>query len=176
MDTLLLEYIVTWTSAFVIVETIANTILWWSSKGTNTTINEYYTRVPVSTVVLGDFFYSTIIFLVALGLNKYVTKSTTLAVQNWSLFITIFIVAQWTLDLTWAFVVMTLNANGITNKYLDFFNRYANEVGIKAVIGDTMYGLCWLVLFAVMLVKFNDLTKYIFIVSGLFLLVILSFA
>jgi hypothetical protein len=176
MDTILSEYILAWTSSFVIIETIANTALWWSSKKTNNTINEYYTKVPVATVVFGDFFYSTIIFLTALRLHKIIAKNTTVAIKDWRLFLVIFIATQWTLDLTWAFVVNTLNANGISNKYLDFFNRYAAEVGLKAVIGDTVYGLCWLVLFAIMLIKTDDLSKYTLIVSGLFLLVILSFS
>lgn len=176
MDTTLFEYLLAWTSSYVIIETVANTTLWWSSKGKHTTINEYYTKVPVTTVVFGDFFYSTIIFLFALGLHKLIAKNTTLAIKDWRLFVVIFIATQWTLDLTWAFVVKTLIANGITNKYLDFFNRYANEVGLKAVIGDTLYGLCWLLLFAMMLMKTKDLTKYILIASGLFLLVILSFS
>lgn len=175
MDALLLELVVAWASSFVIIETVANSLLCWSSKGTTTTINEYYTKVPVTTVVFGDFLYSTIIFLIALKVNKVITKSNIYAIQDWRLFIVIFIATQWTLDLSWALIVKTLTANGITNKYLDFFNRYANEVGFKAVLGDTLYGLCWLVLFAIMLFKVDDLTKYILIVTGLFLLVILSF-
>lgn len=176
MEPTLIEYLVAWTSAFVIVETVANSFLWWSSKGTNTTINEYYTKVPVHTVVLGDFLYSTLIFLAALGVHKYITKSSKFAIKDWLLFIIIFIATQWTFDLTWALIVKVLVSNGITNKYLDFFNRYANEVGFKAVIGDTIYGLCWLALLALILTKTNDLTKYVLITFGLFILVILSFS
>ncbi len=175
MDVFLLEYLIAWQSSFVIVELFANSFLWWSSKGTNSTINEYYTRVPTYIVVLGDFLYSTLIFLIALALYRYITQKQSVSLNDWWIFIIIFVCVQWTLDLTWALVVKSLVSNGITNRYLDFFNRYANEVGIKAVIGDTMYGLCWLILFAIMLTKASDILKYFLIVLGLFILVIMSF-
>jgi hypothetical protein len=175
MDIILFEYLLAWTSAFVVIEIVANSFLWWVSKGTKTTINEYYNIVPTHIVVFGDYLYSTLIFLLALAVFRYVTKKQTIDLKNALLFVVVFVAVQWTLDLTWALVVKTLISNNISNKYLDFFNRYANEVGIKAVLGDMLYGLCWLLLFAVIYKTFGDIPKYFLIILGLFIVVIMSY-
>jgi hypothetical protein len=167
--------LLTWSSSFVIVETITNLFLWATSKGKSGTINEYYHKMPVPIVVIGDFTYSTLIFLTALAIFK-AHKGVYPLVQDWMLFTIIFIITQWIYDITWALSVKTIIKTTKTkNKYLDFFNRYANELGFQAAFGDSLYGLAWLSLFFFMQTHVDDLWKYFLIFLGVFITTILSF-
>lgn len=167
-----------WTSAFVIVETITNTFLWWQFRmSPNSTVHEYYTKVPVPIVILGDYSYSTVILLTTMAIFKQYrgTNFASLEVKDIARFALIFIAVQWVFDITWATLVFKLRDKKVKNKYVDFFARYGREVGMRAVLGDSVYLLAWLILTVSLLYKSNELVKYLLISIGLFLATIFSY-
>lgn len=177
MNELIFDVLLAWISAFVIIEAVANTFLWWRSRGAaHSAIHEYYHRIPLMVVVLGDLTYSTLIFLTAIAMYARM-YGTAIPSEYVSIarFAAIFVGIQWTFDLTWAAVVAGLRSRGITNAYLDFFDRYMREIGIWAAIGDTLYGLMWLAMTYALLKYTGDLVKYALIFAGVFLAVVVGY-
>lgn len=127
---------------------------------------------------MGDYSYSTILFLVSLAVfQQWNGKTFPASVANVELvqLFLIFLVVQWVFDIMWASLVLMLHDRNIKNKYTDFFARYGREVGVKAIIGDSIYLAALYGLTIALYYKTNDLAKYLLLAIGLFVATILSY-
>lgn len=127
-----------WAAAYSIWEPISYFLIRALSGAR--TVGEYYDprRMPVSVVFFGDFIYSTFILLVAQALGAGV------GLQGLWKNLGMFLGVQWTSDYLWYLLVSALPKG--TSRYVDFFQRYTREVGIGALVGDSLYGIVWLAL------------------------------
>ena len=131
-----------WTAAYALWEPISYFIFPALFKAKTT--QEYYNpaKFPFAIVAFGDYIYSTFLLLIA---QQTITSfSGPAAPANWlSWFgrLAGFIGVQWTGDLAFWQIIKNLP---LKNKYVDFFQRYGADVGIGAPIGDSLYGLVWL--------------------------------
>lgn len=139
-----------WTVAFTIVEAL--TILSFYRFAKAKTTAEYYRDLPKWVSVGGDYVYSTLIFLAALWVFSYVRTNPMFSATPW--FFVVFIATQWVFDLTYATIIQAMSAH---TKYIDYFQRYIKEIGFFAALGDTIYGIIWLLILWFMLkyVPFN---------------------
>ncbi len=103
------------------------------------TVGEYYdpARMPVGIVFFGDFIYSTFILLVA---QQVIAR--TVGVGSWLAALGVFLGVQWVSD--FLFYVFVSGLPRGTSRYVDFFQRYTREVGVGALVGDSLYGVVWL--------------------------------
>ena len=133
-----------WTAAYAIYEPITYAI--YPSLLKAKTVQEYYdpTKLPFAIVAFGDYIYSTFLFLIALAIIPMVFKNpaSTTAV-DWCLRLLLFFIVQWIGDFLFYIIVQKLPP---FTRYIDFFQRYTNEVGVGALIGDSVYGLGWFLL------------------------------
>jgi hypothetical protein len=167
--------LLSWTAAYALWEPISYIIFPTIFKAATT--QEYYNprKFSFAIVASGDFLYSTLLFLVAqyvIG-NIFGTASV-LSIADWIKRLIIFLGIQWVGDLSFYGIVKSL-PDKFTPKYLDFFKRYGAEVGIGAPIGDSLYGIAWLSLTQMMASYVPTWIQLFFIVSFLFLTLIVSF-
>ena len=167
--------LVSWTSAYAIWEPISYIIFPMIFKAKTT--QEYYNskKFSFATVALGDYLYSTLLFLIAQNViaNFFGTGSIS-TVWEWSKRLMTFIGVQWIGDLSFYAIVKSLPEK-LTPKYLDFFKRYGADVGIGAPIGDSLYGIVWLSLTQIMATYVPNWIQLALIVTFLFLTLIVSF-
>ena len=106
------------------------------------TVGEYYdpTRMPVPVVFFGDYIYSTFILLIAQQVIGRVLGSA----ASWLGALAVFLGVQWVSDFMFYLGVTALPRG--TSRYVDFFQRYTKEVGVGALVGDSLYGIVWLAL------------------------------
>jgi len=148
-----------WIVAFSIWEAIA--IVFILNVFHHKTVQEYYRRIPSWVTIGGDFLYSTLIFLTALGVYQYIP----LVNKNVWLFVVIFIATQWVYDITFATII---NRIPTYTRYIDYFQRYIKEVSFGAAISDTVYLLGWLAVTWLLM-------KYVSIPIATFILVFMLF-
>ena len=129
-----------WTSAYALWGPISYFLIRALSGAR--TVAEYYdpARMPVSVVFFGDFIYSTFILLVAQQVIGYLLGSA----GSWFAALAVFLGVQWVSDFAFYLFVSELPRG--TSRYVDFFQRYTREVGVGALIGDSLYGVVWLAL------------------------------
>ena len=127
-----------WSAAYAIWEPISYFLIRALSEAR--TVGEYYDpkRIPVAVVFFGDFIYSTFILLVSQALGAGV------GARGLAANLGVFLGTQWTSDYMWYLLVSALPKG--TSRYVDFFQRYTREVGVGALVGDSLYGLVWLAL------------------------------
>jgi hypothetical protein len=138
------QSLLAWSAAYCILEPASYYVIPAFSK--SNTVAEYYDRVktPVAMVVFGDYIYSTFLFLMAqYVISVIIGVPGDLTIKLWMLCFGTFVGVQWTGDLLFANIVNQLTTTG---KYIDFFKRYIKEVNVSAPIGDSIYGLFWLML------------------------------
>jgi len=138
------QSLLAWTAAYCILEPISYHVI--PAFSGSKTVAEYYDirKTPAAMVVFGDYIYSTFLFLVAQAVIALVLgTSGSLSILKWILCFAIFVAVQWCGDLSFYLIVSQLPK---TSKYIDFFQRYSNEVSLGAPIGDTVYGLFWFLL------------------------------
>jgi len=164
-----------WAAAYAVWEPISYLIFPSIFKAKTT--QEYYNHKKFSffTVALGDFLYSTLIFLVA----QYVIKgifgtSSVLNIWEWVKRLLTFIGIQWISDLGFYGIVKSI-PDKLTPRYLDFFKRYGADVGIGAPIGDSLYGIVWLSLTQIMASYTPNWIQIFLITFFLFFTLIVSF-
>ena len=133
-----------WTVAFTIVESF--TILIFHRYATGKTTAEYYRDLPKWVTVGGDYVYSTLIFLTALWIFSYVRRNPSFSSIPW--FFVVFIITQLVFDITYATIIQMIPAH---TRYIDYFQRYIREMGLFAALGDTLYGIAWLLILWFML-------------------------
>lgn len=150
-----------WTVAFTILETL--TILSFYRFANAKTTSEYYRDLPKWTSVGGDYVYSTLIFLTALWVFSFVRKNPMFSATPW--FFVVFVATQWVFDLTYATIIQAIPAH---TRYINYFQRYIKEIGVFAAIGDTIYGISWLVILWFML-------RYVPLKLALFILFFMLF-
>jgi hypothetical protein len=150
-----------WTVAFTILEAL--TILSFYRFASAKTTAEYYRDLPKWVSVGGDYVYSTLIFLAALWVFSYVRLNPMFATTPW--FFVVFILTQWTFDLTYATIIRMIPAH---TRYIDYFQRYIKEIKFFAALGDSLYGIVWLLILWFML-------KYVPFKLALFILFFMIF-
>ena len=140
------QSLLAWTSAYAIWEPISYFIFPAIFKAATT--QEYYNpRIfNFSIVAFGDYIYSTMVFLVAqYVITQYFGSSPASSMVEWSKRIATFLAIQWTGDLTFYQIIKSV-PKSMSNKYIDFFQRYGKDVGIGAPIGDSLYAIVWLLI------------------------------
>lgn len=167
------QSLLAWTAAYCILEPVSYYVIPALSK--SKTVAEYYDirRTPVGIVVFGDYIYSTFLFLVAQAViaNTIGTPaSPTLLI--WIFCFAIFTAVQWCGDLLFYQIVTRLPKTG---KYIDFFQRYGDEVSLGAPIGDTVYGFCWFLLTQAIAMSAPYLSQVTAIVLFMFGTLVLSY-
>ena len=127
-----------WCAAYALWEPVSFFLIRATSKAR--TVGEYYDpqRMPVPVVFFGDFIYSTFILLVSQAVGAG------LGIRGIVANLGVFLGTQWTSDFLWYLLVSALPKG--TSRYVDFFQRYTREVGVGALVGDSLYGLVWLAL------------------------------
>jgi hypothetical protein len=126
-----------WTAVYALWEPISYFLI--RALSSARTVGEYYdpARMPVSVVFFGDFIYSTFILLMA---QQVIAR--TVGVGSWLAALGVFLGVQWVSDFLFYLFVTALPRG--TSRYVDFFQRYTREVGVKALVGDSLYGIVWL--------------------------------
>ena len=126
-----------WTSAYALWEPISYYLI--RALSSARTVGEYYDpgRMPVGVVFFGDFIYSTFILLIA---QQVIGR--TVGVGSWLAALGVFLGVQWISDFVFYLFVNALPRG--TSRYVDFFQRYTREVGVGALVGDSLYGVVWL--------------------------------
>lgn len=129
-----------WTSAYALWEPISYFLIRAASSAR--TVGEYYdpARMPVGVVFFGDYIYSTFILLMA----QQVIGRVLSASGSWFTALAVFLGVQWLSDFIFYLFVSELPRG--TSRYVDFFQRYTKEVGVGALVGDSLYGVVWLTL------------------------------
>lgn len=167
--------LLSWTSAYAVWEPISYIIFPMIFKAKTT--QEYYNakKFSFATVAVGDFLYSTILFLIAQNviMNLFGIGSIENLLE-WLKRLIIFIGIQWFGDLSFYGIVKSLPER-LTPKYLDFFKRYGADVGIGAPIGDSLYGIVWLSLTQIMATYVPNWVQLTLIVTFLFFTLIVSY-
>ena len=138
------QNLLAWTSAYALWEPISYYLFPAVFKATTT--QEYYNpkKFPFAVVAFGDYIYSTIIFIIAQVLaTSFFGLSNPANWLEWAKRLGIFLGVQWVSDLSF-YGFITQVSKVYTNKYIDFFKRYGSQVGIGAPIGDSIYGIIWL--------------------------------
>lgn len=138
------QSLLAWTSAYAIWEPISYFIFPAIFKAATT--QEYYNKriFNFSIVAFGDYIYSTMLFLVAqYVITLYFGTSSSATMTEWFKRVAAFIGIQWTGDLSF-YQIITSIPKSMSNKYIDFFQRYGKEVGVGAPIGDSLYAVTWL--------------------------------
>jgi hypothetical protein len=129
-----------WTSAYALWEPVSYFLIRALSGAR--TVGEYYdpVRMPVGVVFFGDYIYSTFILLVAQQvIGRLVGFGSG---SSWFAGLGLFLGVQWISDFLFYLFVSELPRG--TSRYVDFFQRYTKEVGVGALIGDSLYGIVWL--------------------------------
>jgi hypothetical protein len=133
-----------WTAAYAIYEPITYILYPYLLKAK--TVQEYYDpkRIPFAIVAFGDYIYSTFLFLIALSIIPIAFgTSTSKTIVDWCLRLLLFFAVQWTGDFAFYKIIHQMPP---FTRYIDFFQRYTKDVGIGALIGDSVYGLGWFLL------------------------------
>ncbi len=168
--------LVSWMAAYAVWEPISYKLFPAIFKAATT--QEYYNprNFSFATVALGDFLYSTMLFLVAQQVigGLFGPGPSVRTLTDWLYRLAIFIGVQWIGDLSFYGIVKSL-PQSITPRYLEFFKRYGADVGIGAPIGDSLYGIVWLSLTQWMATNVADWLQWFLIVSFLFLTLVVSF-
>ena len=127
-----------WTSAYALWEPVSYFLIRALSKAR--TVGEYYdpARIPVGVVFFGDYIYSTFILLIAQQVIGRILGSS----GSWPAALAVFLGVQWLSDFIFYLFVTALPRG--TSRYVDFFQRYTGEVGVGALVGDSLYGVVWL--------------------------------
>jgi hypothetical protein len=126
-----------WTAAYALWEPISYFLI--QALSSARTVGEYYdpARMPVSVVFFGDYIYSTFILLIAQQVI-----GATVGFSSWLAGLGVFLGIQWISDFLFYLFVSGLPRG--TSRYVDFFQRYTREVGVGALVGDSLYGVVWL--------------------------------
>jgi hypothetical protein len=166
--------LVSWTAAYAILEPFSYYLFPKIFKASTT--QEYYNlkKFPFPIVAFGDYIYSTIIYLISQQIIPRVLKSSTAGITSigsWMLHFLIFTIIQWTGDISFWNIIKRLKPS---TRYIDFFQRYGNEVGIGAPIGDTLYGILLLTLTQIIASNFPLWTSLLSISIFLFIALIIS--
>jgi hypothetical protein len=150
-----------WSSAYAVWEPISYFLIRAMSQAR--TVGEYYdpARMPVGVVFFGDFIYSTFILLIAQQVIGRVGLGA-----SWLPALGMFLGVQWISDFLFYLFVTALPRG--TSRYVDFFQRYTREVGVGALIGDSLYGIVWLTLSQAALTGVPAWTQLVAIVLFLF--------
>ena len=129
-----------WTSAYALWEPVSYFLI--RAMSSARTVGEYYdpARMPVPVVFFGDYIYSTFILLIA----QQVIGRVLGAAASWLGALAVFLGVQWVSDFLFYLGVTALPRG--TSRYVDFFQRYTKEVGVGALVGDSLYGIVWLAL------------------------------
>lgn len=127
-----------WTAAYSLWEPVSYFLIRALSGAR--TVAEYYdpARMPVGVVFFGDYIYSTFILLVAQQVIGWALG----AGGSWLAALGVFLGVQWLSDFAFYLFVSELPRG--TSRYVDFFQRYTREVGVGALVGDSLYGIVWL--------------------------------
>ena len=162
-----------WAAAYSIWEPISYLLI--PTLVSAKTAKEYYNpkKFSFTTVVTGDFLYSTMLFLVAQNVIGRLFSSSVGNGFDWLLRFLTFTGVQWLGDASFYGLVKSLPEK-YNLAYLDFFKRYGSEIGINAPIGNTLYGIVWFTLTQLMATYVPDWLQLFFIVSFLFLMVIVA--
>lgn len=168
--------LMSWAAAYAVWEPISYIIFPMIFRAATT--QEYYNHRKFSfgVVAAGDFLYSTMLLLVAQQVIGFVFGSAGAPNTwlDWSKRLLTFIGVQWVGDLSFYGLVKSLPA-AWTPRYLDFFKRYGAQVGIGAPIGDSLYGIVWLLLTQWMATNVAPWIQTFLIVTFLFFTLIVSF-
>lgn len=170
------ENLLAWTSAYAIWEPISYYVFPAIFKAATT--QEYYNRKNFSfgQVAFGDYIYSTILFLIGqYVISEWFGLSTAANWSEWTKRLLTFLGIQWTGDLTFYGIVKQIPAK-YSNRYIDFFQRYGKEVGIGAPIGDSMYGIVWLLVMQLLTSQLSVWAQTLLITTFLFGTFAASFA
>lgn len=130
-----------WVVAFALWEAVS--IYFILNVFRHDTVQEYYRRIPSWVTIGGDFLYSTLIFLTALGAYAALRRRAPARFAHPAWFVAVFVATQWAYDLTFAAVVLRLPK---LTRYVDYFQRYIGEVGFGAAFSDSVYLVGWLLL------------------------------
>ena len=170
------QSLTSWMAAYAIWEPISYKIFPTLFKAQTT--QEYYNpkRFSFAVVAMGDFLYSTMLFLVAQQVIGYVFGAGSIItnIWEWCKRLLTFIGVQWVGDLSFYGFVKSLPEKW-TPRYLDFFKRYGAQVGIGAPIGDSLYGIVWLSLTQWMASNVPQWLQWFFITTFLFFTLVVSF-
>ena len=163
-----------WAAAYAVWEPISYLLIptFVSAK----TAKEYYNpkKFSFATVVTGDFLYSTMLFLVAQNVIGNLFGSSVANVFEWLKRFLIFIGIQWLGDISFYGLVKSLPEK-YSPAYLEFFKRYGSEIGVNAIIGNSLYGIIWLSLTQIMATYVPDWIQLFLIVTFLFLTLVVSY-
>ena len=170
------QSLVSWMAAYAIWEPISYKLFPMLFKASTT--QEYYNprKFSFGVVALGDFLYSTMLFLVAQQVIGYIFGFGTGVVNiwEWSKRLLTFIGVQWVGDLSFYGLVKSLPEKW-TPRYLEFFKRYGAQVGIGAPIGDSLYGIVWLTLTQLVATNIATWLQWFLIVTFLFLTLVVTY-
>jgi hypothetical protein len=135
-----------WTVAYSIYEWIAIYLIIEISRINNhKTPIRYYSILPSWVPVSGDFIYTTIILITAQILfTQFESKLDEYIKSKLLAFIVILVLVQWTFDLLFAYIVMSVPSG--FSKYVSFFQSYIKEVGYGAALADSIWIVGWLLL------------------------------
>lgn len=168
--------LVSWMAAYALWEPISYKLFPMLFKASTT--QEYYNarKFSFGVVALGDFLYSTMLFLVAQQVIGYIfgAGSSVGNVWEWSKRLLTFIGIQWVGDLSFYGLVKSL-PTAWTPRYLEFFKRYGAQVGIGAPIGDSLYGIVWLTLTQLVATNIATWLQWFLIVTFLFFTLVVTF-
>ncbi len=137
------ETLLAWTAAYALWEPISYFLFPMLFRAA--TVKEYYDpkKFPFAVVAFGDYIYSTILFIISAVINVAIFGLNAPANWlEWAKRFAVFMGVQWTGDLTFYGFIKTIKKY-YSNRYIDFFARYGEQVGIGAPIGDSLYGFFW---------------------------------
>lgn len=169
-----LESLLAWTSAYAIWEPISYFIFPAIFKASTT--QEYYNKniFNFSIVAFGDYIYSTMLFLIGqYAITSYFGLRSAFDMTEWWKRVAMFLGIQWAGDLSFYQIIKSIPAN-MSNKYIDFFQRYGKQVGIGAPIGDSLYGIIWLLITQFITAKMDSWVQVFLIATFLFITLIVS--
>jgi len=135
-----LETLLYWTVAFSIYEWIGIYIIRSFSKNKFKTPVEYYRDLPSWVAVSGDYIYTTVIFLTAQIVFKWVDPFV--AEYKLIAFLGVAVAVQWIYDLLFAQFVLAMPSG--FSKYVSYFQRYIKEVTFGAAIADSIWVTSWI--------------------------------
>ena len=167
--------LMSWMASYAIWEPISYKIFPSIFKASTT--QEYYNpkKFSFAIVASGDFLYSTLLFLVAQNVIKNIFGiGGVYNIFEWIKRLLIFLGVQWIGDMSFYGIVKSL-PDKLTPRYLEFFKRYGADVGIGALIGDSLYGIIWLTLTQIVATYIPNWVQLFLIVAFLFLTLIVSF-
>ena len=130
-----------WTIAFMIFEYPLSLFY----KGASESATEWYSDFPVWQILLGDYTYTTVGFILAQKLYEYVVKDARIInpdgdMQKTLVFLLLFTGVQWTGDFTFSQVIHSVSPD---TKFIRFFQKYAKKAGWGGLLGDTSYIWIW---------------------------------